>query len=69
MSRGGGTDNALPLSQHPDAQELRDWLLYGPRDPEIARLVERMALEQNMRISDIERLIVDALTAALAGGR
>lgn len=69
MSRGGGTDNALPLGQHPDAQELRDWPLYGPRDPEIARLVERLALEQNMRISDIERLIVDALTAALSGGR
>lgn len=67
MSRDGGTDNALPLGQHPDAQELRDWPLYGPRDPEIARLVERLALEQNRRVSDIERLIVDALRVVLAG--
>ncbi len=69
MSRGGGIANALPLSKHPDVQELRDWPLYGPRDPEIARLVERLALEQNRRVSDIEQLIVDALSVALAGGR
>jgi hypothetical protein len=67
VSRDGGTANALSLGQHPDVQELRDWLLYGPRDPEVAMLVERLALKQNMRVSDIERLIVDALNAALAG--
>lgn len=67
MSWDGGTANALQLGQHPDVQELQDWPLYGPRDPEIAMLIERLALEHHMRVSDIERLIFDALTAVLAG--
>ena len=51
--------------QHPDASAIRDWALYGPRDPAITNLVERLAYEQGMRLEDIELLITNALTAAL----
>lgn len=27
---------------HPDSHELNDWALYGSKDPEIARLVDRL---------------------------
>lgn len=55
-------------TQHTDTSAIRDWALYGPRDPAIATLVERLAYEQGMRLDDIELLITNALTAALQGG-
>lgn len=36
---------------HPDAEALRDWTLYGPRNPNIARLVQQIAKQQRMRLS------------------
>ena len=54
-----------PLEQHPDAAAIRDWALYGPRDPLIAVLVERLAIERQMRLDEIEQLIIASLTAEL----
>lgn len=51
--------------QHPDAAAILDWALYGPRDPQIAALVERLASENQMRLDEIEQLIVASLTAEL----
>lgn len=53
-----------PAHPHPDAALIRDWALYGPHDPAIAELVERLAHERQMRLGEIEQLIVQALTAA-----
>jgi len=50
---------------HPDTYNgLMDWPEYGPRDPEIARLVDALAAE-GMRLADIEALIKDALQERL----
>lgn len=57
-----------PLQQRPDAAAVRDWALYGPRDPQIAILVERLASERQMQLDEIERLIVDTLTQTLTRG-
>lgn len=54
-----------PAHPHPDAALIRDWALYGPRDPAIATLVERLAYERQMRLNEVEQLIVDVLTIAL----
>lgn len=54
-----------PLKKHPDAAAIRDWALYGPRDPRIAALVERLAVERQMRLDEIEQLIIASLTAEL----
>ncbi len=53
------------LEQHPDTAAIRDWALYGPRNPEIACLVERLATERQMRLDEIEQLIIASLTAEL----
>ena len=58
-----------PLQQHPDAAAIRYWALYGPRDPQIAILIERLAGERQMPLDEIERLIIDTLTQTLASGR
>lgn len=54
-----------PVDEHPDAAAIRDWALYGPRDPQIAILVERLAIEHGMRLGDVECLIIDKLAAEL----
>lgn len=54
-----------PLKKHPDAAAIRDWALYGPRDPRIAAHVERLAVERQMRLDEIEQLIIASLTAEL----
>lgn len=54
-----------PGDEHPDAAAIRDWALYGPRDPQITVLVERLAIEHGMRLGDVECLIIDKLTAEL----
>lgn len=53
------------LEKHPDAAAIRDWALYGPRDPQTAVLVERLATERQMRLDEIEQLIIASLTAEL----
>lgn len=50
---------------HPDAQPLRDWPLYGPKDPAIAEHVERLAHERQMRLQDIEEIMLNALKSEL----
>ena len=54
------------IQQHPDAAAIRDWALYGPRDPKIALLVERLSSEHGMRLGEIEELMVGMLTAELS---
>lgn len=51
---------------HPDSHELDDWPLYGPRDPEIARLVVQLAEQHQMRLADIEAIILVTLRGELA---
>lgn len=50
---------------HPDAHALRDWPLYGPKDPSIGEHVERLAHERQMRLKDIEEIILNALKCEL----
>lgn len=54
------------LEKHPDAAAIRDWAIYGPRDPYIASLVERLAIERQMQLDEIEKLIIATLTAKLS---
>lgn len=49
------------LAQH--AAVIRDWALYGPRDPQIAALVERLVIERQMQLDEIEPLIIETLAA------
>lgn len=51
---------------HPDSHELNDWPVYGPKNPEIARLVDRLALDHGLRVRDIEAIILQALKDRLA---
>lgn len=53
------------IKSHPDSHELDDWNLYGPRSAKIFELVERLALEHDMRVFDIERIIEEALQGKL----
>ncbi|MGR3761089.1 hypothetical protein ACUXV3_13320 [Roseobacteraceae bacterium NS-SX3] len=50
---------------HPDQQLLRDWTIYGPKDPRIEQLVWRLAQEHGLRVTEIEELIVGALERRL----
>ncbi len=52
---------------HPDdVNAVRDWLLFGPRNDEIPRLVDALA-ETGMRLDEIESLIEATLREKLAG--
>lgn len=51
---------------HPDSHDLHDWPLHGPRDPEIADLVDRLAYDHALRLCEIEGIIRDALSERLA---
>lgn len=51
---------------HPDSHGLDDWAVYGPKDPEIGRIVSRLALDHGLRLRDIESLILQALEQRLA---
>ncbi|MGZ3215096.1 DUF429 domain-containing protein [Paracoccus sp. T5] len=53
-------------SDHPDSHELDDWALYGPKDPEIAQLVGRLALNHGLRVQEIEDLLIKALKEQIA---
>lgn len=50
---------------HPDEQLLRDWTLYGPKDPRIEQLVWRLAREHGLRVAEIEEYIVGVLEHVL----
>lgn len=50
---------------HPDLHELNDWPFYGPKNPAIAHLVERLAFSYGLRIREIEALIVQSLEKRL----
>jgi len=51
---------------HPDSHELHDWPMYGPKDPEIANLVDQLAFEHGLRVRQIEEVILRALRARLS---
>ncbi len=51
---------------HPDSHELNDWAIYGPKSPEIACLVDRLALDHGMRVREIEGLILQVLKDRIA---
>jgi hypothetical protein len=51
---------------HPDSHELHDWPIYGPKDPEIANLVDQLAYVHGLRVCEIETIILRALNERLA---
>ena len=57
---------------HLDSHELDDWALYGPKNPEIARLFDCLAYDHGLRVNEIEEVILTALRSRLekegAGG-
>lgn len=56
----------MNLRTHPDSQELSDWPIYGPKVPEIAQLVDRLAYDHGLRLQEIEEIISNALKARLS---
>ena len=56
----------MPTQLHPDGHELDDWAIYGPKNPEIAWLVEKLARSYDLRVRDIEDLIIQTLQDRLA---
>ncbi|OJH45041.1 hypothetical protein [Paracoccus sp. SM22M-07] len=56
----------MTARHHPDSHELDDWGLYGPKDPEISRIVGCLALDHGLRVREIEDLILQALKDRLA---
>ncbi len=51
----------MTVEHHRDSRELHDWPICDPKDPEIARLVNRLAFDYGLRVCEIEQIIVDAL--------
>ncbi|AUM73770.1 hypothetical protein [Paracoccus jeotgali] len=51
----------MTIRAHPDSHELHDWPMYGPKNPEIANLVEELAYEHGLRVWEIEHIILRAL--------
>jgi len=58
-------DRPIP-KYHPDSHELDDWSLYGPKNADIANLVEHLAYHFEMQLVDIEHIIEMALRAKIA---
>jgi len=54
-------EDSMVKPTHPDQHELHDWPMYGPKNPEIANMVERLAYDHGMRVRDIEEVILLAL--------
>jgi len=46
--------------------ELDDWFLYGPKNAEIEMIVRQLATECELRLSEIEGIMVQALKTRLA---
>lgn len=58
--------DTMKRKPHPDSHELDDWPLHGPKNPEIANLVERLAYDHGLRLHEIEDLILQALAKRLS---
>ncbi|MDN3711750.1 hypothetical protein QWZ10_07730 [Paracoccus cavernae] len=56
----------MATETHADRQELDDWAIYGPKDPEISRLVARLVLDHGLRVRDVEALILVILQEKIA---
>lgn len=46
--------------------EMDDWFLYGPKNAEIETIVRQLATEYELRLPEIEGIIVQALKTRLA---
>mgnify|MGYP001207097159 CR=1 FL=1 len=57
--------NVPPDYLHPDIHELIDWAMYGPKNPRIEQLVWILAQEYQLRLSEIEFLILETLEGRL----
>ena len=56
-----------PVRRHPDAYNgLIDWPEYGPKNPDIAKLVDELAYGRGLRLAEIEEILADALRRKLA---
>lgn len=49
------------MHNHPDSHLLDEWYLYGPKNPNIFRLVSQLAHSKGMRVNEIEDVIEQAL--------
>lgn len=58
-------EGSIVKPTHPDQHELHDWPMYGPKNPEIASMVEGLAYDHGMRVRDIEEVILLALQGRL----
>lgn len=56
----------MTLPQYHERQALDDWFSYGPKDPEIALLVQRLVLEHGLRTAEVETMIRDGLDGKLS---
>lgn len=56
----------MATETHPDRQELDDWAIYGPKDPEISRAVARLVLNHGLSVRDVEALILLTLQEKIA---
>ena len=61
VARPLGSSATMKPRTHPDSHELDDWPMYGPKDPEIANLVDRLAYDHGLRVYAIEQVILRAL--------
>ena len=50
----------------PNLHELDDWLLYGPKNTEIEAIVRQLATEYELRLREIEDIIIEVLKTRLA---
>lgn len=57
---------AIPHEHHPDAHELDDWAIYGPKNSVIADLVWKLAYDHDLRVAEIEELIETGLREKLS---
>jgi hypothetical protein len=48
-------------AEHPDLQQINDWLLNGPKDAWIEQAVRELTLGHGMRLADVEGLILSTL--------
>jgi len=56
----------MKIERHqPDSHELNDWALYGSKDPEIAWLVDRLALDRGLRVREIKALTLQVTCPGL----
>lgn len=58
-------DEVMEPKNHPDSHELHDLSMYGPKDPEIANLVDQLAYVHGLRVREIETIILRALNERL----